>query len=234
MANEATLETLRAMLASATRRDEEAERRREAETAARRAEIANIAAQLTAITGAGSAPGTPVKKAKATANDEATTTKAKRDEGEEDDDDEGEGEEGEESEGEKTRQGEESGETEAKREGSVEDVGLRGRDGSRGSRRRERDVVRRGDESSTVDREVPARGGVVTKGRKFVHLPRLRAQGRHRVAHGARDARGWLLRRSRRRSQRVFQVQGGGHDVQQAREEVNKSDLRYDNDGVHT
>ena len=38
----------------------------------------------------------------------------------------------------------------------------------------------------------------------------------------------------RRRSQRVFQVQGGGHDVQQAREEVNKSDLRYDNDGVHT
>jgi len=32
----------------------------------------------------------------------------------------------------------------------------------------------------------------------------------------------------------VFQVQGGGHDVQQAREEINKSDLRYDNDGVHT
>ena len=77
MANEATLETLRAMLASATRRDEEAERRREAETAARRAEIANIAAQLTAITGAGSAPGTPVKKAKATATTKATTTKAK-------------------------------------------------------------------------------------------------------------------------------------------------------------
>jgi len=75
MANEATLETLRAMLASATRRDEEAERRREAETAARRAEIANIAAQLTAITGAGSAPGTPVKKAKATATTKATTTK---------------------------------------------------------------------------------------------------------------------------------------------------------------
>ena len=75
MANEATLETLRAMLASATRRDEEAERRREAETAARRAEIANIAAQLTAITGAGSAPGTPVKKAKATATAKATTTK---------------------------------------------------------------------------------------------------------------------------------------------------------------
>ena len=83
MANEATLETLRAMLASATRRDEEAERRREAETAARRAEIANIAAQLTAITGAGSAPGTPVKKAKATATTtkttkaKATTTKTK-------------------------------------------------------------------------------------------------------------------------------------------------------------
>jgi hypothetical protein len=75
MADEAKLETLRRMLASATRRDEEAEARREVETAARRAEIAKIAAQLTAITG--SAPATPVERTKkktAKATTKATTT----------------------------------------------------------------------------------------------------------------------------------------------------------------
>ena len=73
------------MLASATRRDEEAEARREVETAARRAEIAKIAAQLTAITGqrAGDAGGKDEEE-DGEGDDEG--------DGDDEDEDEGEGE----------------------------------------------------------------------------------------------------------------------------------------------